>query len=50
MVVAVAIYSYTTDEPDEISFTEGAVITNITFESDGWWQGTSPDGSIGLFP
>ncbi|CAG8549514.1 6325_t:CDS:2, partial [Paraglomus brasilianum] len=48
--MAVAIYSYTTDEPDEISFTKGAIITNITFESDNWWHGTASDGSIGLFP
>ena len=45
--MAVALYSYITDE---ISFVEGTVITNITFESDDWWQGTAPDGSVGLFP
>ena len=48
--MAVAIFSYTAEKPNEISFVEGAVITNITFESDDWWQGTAPDGSVGLFP
>ncbi|CAG8559584.1 8724_t:CDS:10 [Paraglomus occultum] len=47
---AVALYAYTADEANEISFDEGAIITNITFESDDWWQGTAPDGSVGLFP
>ncbi|CAG8629815.1 7597_t:CDS:10, partial [Ambispora leptoticha] len=47
---AIALYDYTAGEENEISFTEGALITHINFDSDDWWTGTNPEGIKGLFP
>ena len=34
----------------EISFDPGDVITDIEKIDEGWWRGTAPNGSYGLFP
>lgn len=45
----VAIYSYTQDKDDELTFDEGAVIYVVKKNDDGWWEGVM-DGHTGLFP
>lgn len=32
------------------AFREGEAIVSIEFVSEEWWQGTSLDGSVGVFP
>uniref|UniRef100_A0AAQ4QU41 Abl-interactor 1a n=1 Tax=Gasterosteus aculeatus aculeatus TaxID=481459 RepID=A0AAQ4QU41_GASAC len=45
----VAIYDYSRDKDDELSFMEGAIIYVIKKNDDGWYEGVS--GSVtGLFP
>ncbi|XP_032402195.1 1-phosphatidylinositol 4,5-bisphosphate phosphodiesterase gamma-2 [Xiphophorus hellerii] len=34
-----ALYSYQAKRPDELSFTKGAMIHNVSKEVDGWWKG-----------
>ena len=34
----------------EITFDPGDIITDIEQIDEGWWQGTGPDGSFGMFP
>ena len=41
---------YDAAEENEISFAEGDRITNISAPSDDWWEGTAPNGQVGLFP
>jgi hypothetical protein len=41
---------YDASEDNEISFSEGDRITTITAASDDWWEGTAPNGKVGLFP
>ncbi|XP_049913192.1 abl interactor 1a isoform X9 [Epinephelus moara] len=45
----VAIYDYTKDKDDELSFMEGAIIYVIKKNDDGWFEGVS-NGVTGLFP
>lgn len=47
---AVAEYDYEKDEDNEISFSEGDVITAIKQVDEDWWFGTNPKGESGLFP
>jgi len=48
---AVALYPYTAQEDNEISFEEGEMIYNIdTTISDDWWEGTNIHNESGLFP
>ncbi|CAG8453025.1 7220_t:CDS:10, partial [Scutellospora calospora] len=47
---AKALYNYDAGEANEISFNEDDIITDIQFSSDDWWQGTTADGIVGLFP
>jgi hypothetical protein len=35
---------------DNAAFREGEAIVSIEFVSEEWWQGTSLDGTIGVFP
>lgn len=35
-----ALYSYQATRPDELSFTKGALIHNVSKENDGWWVHT----------
>ncbi|CAO3634899.1 unnamed protein product [Mucor fragilis] len=49
--VAVALYDYSAEEDNEISFAEGDTITQIEFVSEDWWQGLAANGkTMGLFP
>ena len=48
-IAVVAIYDYTEDKDDELSFQEGSVIYVIKKNDDGWWEGVS-NGQTGLFP
>lgn len=45
----VAIYDYTADKEDELSFQEGAFIYVIKKNEDGWYEGVM-NGTTGLFP
>ncbi|XP_016127019.1 abl interactor 2-like isoform X7 [Sinocyclocheilus grahami] len=45
----VAIYDYTCDKEDELSFQEGAIIYVIKKNDDGWFEGVT-SGTTGLFP
>ncbi|XP_041371372.1 abl interactor 1-like isoform X2 [Gigantopelta aegis] len=45
----VAIYDYSADKADELSFAENAVIYVIKQNDDGWWEGVM-NGTTGLFP
>ncbi|XP_059420082.1 abl interactor 1-like isoform X3 [Carassius carassius] len=49
MEKVVAIYDYTKDKDDELSFMEGAIIYIIKKNDDGWFEGVS-NGVTGLFP
>jgi len=44
-----AIYDYSADKEDELSFTEGKTIYVLKKNDDGWWEGVM-DGITGLFP
>lgn len=46
---AVAQYDYEAAEGNEISFPDGAIIEDIAFPDDDWWEGTY-NGKRGLFP
>ncbi|XP_029955186.1 abl interactor 1a isoform X10 [Salarias fasciatus] len=45
----VAIYDYTRDKDDELSFMEGAIIYVVKKNDDGWFEGVC-NGVTGLFP
>uniref|UniRef100_A0A3B4H7H2 Abl interactor 2-like n=1 Tax=Pundamilia nyererei TaxID=303518 RepID=A0A3B4H7H2_9CICH len=45
----VAIYDYTADKEDELSFQEGAIIYVIKKNEDGWFEGVM-NSTTGLFP
>ncbi|XP_035376655.1 abl interactor 2a isoform X10 [Electrophorus electricus] len=45
----VAIYDYTQDKEDELTFQEGAIIYVIKKNDDGWYEGVM-SGTTGLFP
>ncbi|XP_041099999.1 abl interactor 1 isoform X2 [Polyodon spathula] len=45
----VAIYDYSKDKEDELSFNEGAIIYIIKKNDDGWYEGNC-NGVTGLFP
>ncbi|XP_041423138.1 abl interactor 1 S homeolog isoform X7 [Xenopus laevis] len=45
----VAIYDYSKDKADELSFMEGSIIYVIKKNDDGWYEGVS-NGVTGLFP
>ncbi|XP_036374466.1 abl interactor 1 isoform X3 [Megalops cyprinoides] len=49
MEKVVAIYDYTKDKDDELSFMEGAIIYIIKKNDDGWFEGVC-NGVTGLFP
>ena len=45
-----ALYSYTADNADELTFHKGSVITVLSKDADaGWWHGEL-DNKTGLFP
>ncbi|KAM6978167.1 abl interactor 2-like isoform 4-T4 [Tautogolabrus adspersus] len=45
----VAIYDYSADKEDELSFQEGAIIYVIKKNEDGWYEGVM-NATTGLFP
>ncbi|XP_042865993.1 abl interactor 2-like isoform X3 [Penaeus japonicus] len=45
----IAVYDYSADKEDELSFSENAVIYVIKKNDDGWWEGVM-NGVTGLFP
>lgn len=47
--IVVAIYDYTKDKDDELSFMEGAIIYVIKKNDDGWYEGVC-NRVTGLFP
>ena len=47
--LVVAIYDYTKDKEDELSFQEGAIIYVIKKNDDGWYEGVM-NGVTGRFP
>ncbi|XP_069011267.1 abl interactor 2-like [Embiotoca jacksoni] len=49
MEKVVAIYDYTADKEDELSFQEGAIIYVIKKNEDGWYEGVM-NSTTGLFP
>lgn len=49
LLLVVAIYDYTKDKEDELSFMEGAIIYIIKKNDDGWFEGVC-NGVTGLFP
>ncbi len=44
-----ALYNYTAQYPDELSFSCGQIITGVTRVSAEWWEGQL-DGRKGLVP
>ncbi|KAL1883839.1 hypothetical protein VTK73DRAFT_7627 [Phialemonium thermophilum] len=46
---ATALYDYEAAEDNELSFPEGAKITNLEFPDEDWWFGHY-NGAAGLFP
>lgn len=44
-----AVYDYTGEADDEISFSPDDVVTNIEMIDEGWWRGQC-HGHTGLFP
>ncbi|KAM9709948.1 abl interactor 2-like isoform 6-T6 [Menidia menidia] len=49
MEKVVAIYDYSADKEDELSFQEGAIIYVIKKNEDGWFEGVM-NATTGLFP
>uniref|UniRef100_H2YL55 Coactosin-like protein n=1 Tax=Ciona savignyi TaxID=51511 RepID=H2YL55_CIOSA len=43
-------YDDQAEDDTEISFDPGEVVTDIEQIDEGWWRGTAPDGSRGIFP
>lgn len=44
-----AIYDYSADKEDELTFSEGSIIYVLKKNDDGWWEGVM-NGVTGLFP
>ncbi|XP_013391294.1 drebrin-like protein B isoform X2 [Lingula anatina] len=47
---AKALYDYQAADETEITFDPDDIITNIEQVDEGWWVGTGPDGTHGMFP
>ncbi|KAA0195320.1 Src substrate cortactin, partial [Fasciolopsis buskii] len=47
--IAKALYDYTAEEDDELTFSVGEMITEIEKIDPGWWKGVCR-GKVGLFP
>ncbi|KAK4290998.1 hypothetical protein Pmani_036145 [Petrolisthes manimaculis] len=45
----IAVYDYSADKEDELTFNENAVIYVLKKNDDGWWEGVM-NGVTGLFP
>ena len=44
-----ALFDYTKDKEDELTFTAGTIIYVVKKNDDGWYEGTC-GGEAGLFP
>lgn len=44
-----ALYDYTKDKEDELTFAMGSIIYVVKKNDDGWYEGVL-DGNTGLFP
>lgn len=53
VVMLRAVFEYSAQEDEELSFPEGAIIKLIRTDDngvdDGWWEG-SYEGKVGVFP
>lgn len=47
--LVLALYSYTAQSSDELSFHKGSVIAVLSKEDGEWWKG-EVNGTVGLFP
>ncbi|XP_073985952.1 CIN85 and CD2AP related isoform X3 [Rhodnius prolixus] len=48
---ALVEFDYKAHEPDELTIKKGDIITDISFKTGGWWEGTlSRSGKRGMFP
>ena len=47
--MVLALYSYTAQSSDELSFHKGSVLTILSKEEGEWWKGEL-NGQVGLFP
>ncbi|XP_048731968.1 1-phosphatidylinositol 4,5-bisphosphate phosphodiesterase gamma-1-like isoform X5 [Ostrea edulis] len=46
-----ALYDYTASRSDELSFSKGTIITNVTKTDNGWWRGETTSSRVPmLFP
>ncbi|XP_071793501.1 drebrin-like protein B [Asterias amurensis] len=45
-----AVYDYQAADDTEITFDPDDIITDIEQLDPGWWRGTAPDGTNGMFP
>nr|XP_061813069.1 1-phosphatidylinositol 4,5-bisphosphate phosphodiesterase gamma-2-like [Nerophis lumbriciformis] len=43
-----AVYRYQAERPDELTFSKGALIHNVSKDNDGWWKGDH-GGNVQLF-
>lgn len=49
LLIVEALYDYTKDKDDELTFTAGSIIYVVKKNDDGWFEGVL-DGQNGLFP
>ncbi len=45
-----AQYDYNASDENELSFKANDIITVLQKDDSGWWQGSLPNGKIGMFP
>ena len=45
----VALYDYTKEKEDELTFTKGEIIDVVKKYDDGWYEGLC-NGEMGIFP
>ncbi|XP_033123597.1 jouberin-like [Anneissia japonica] len=48
--LVVAMYDYTAQRSDELTFSQGSVIKVLHEDNANWWMGEMPDGMQGYFP
>lgn len=50
IVLGRALYDFSPNRKDNLSFKKGDIITVIAQDDSGWWSGADSSGRIGLFP
>ncbi|ESO89239.1 hypothetical protein LOTGIDRAFT_106084, partial [Lottia gigantea] len=45
-----ALYAYTSQNDDELTFQKDSVMTVLNKDNNDWWQGELEDGQVGMFP